>query len=368
MRERILKVVFYVFLLSVFFLTVRSFSRILTTKAPDFSVLFVASKGLLAKDNPYQIRNLFTGVGYPPNTLLFYLPFTVLPYFSAQNTFTVISLLSLFGIIYFSLKLIDKKHKWQEFTLFSALALISFPTKFSFGMGQNNLIVFLLLLFSYIFYKRDKNIWAGILSGISISLKPVLGFLMLFFLLKRKWKLIIAVAVTVVLFIVISGFISSFDLYKYYVTTVIPPLLQPAGKEIYYNQGIIGFISRITSNLILRSYLSYLISFVVVVYTLWLTCKKADENMQFSLFITTLLLIDKLSWQHHFVWLIFPFLVLAKKANLKEALLLFLAYLLFAWNFKNPEAVPILLRSNQFYSIIILYYLLASKIQRKTTS
>ncbi|EKE06134.1 MAG: hypothetical protein ACD_19C00079G0039 [uncultured bacterium] len=71
---------------------VNSIIRLFTIIAPDFQVLWLAAKDLTTTNNPYLNTQIFTGVGYPPISLLFYLPLTNLNYMVAQNIFTAISI------------------------------------------------------------------------------------------------------------------------------------------------------------------------------------------------------------------------------------------------------------------------------------
>ena len=165
--------------------------------------------------------------------------------------------------------------------------------------------------------------------------------------------------------ILLTIMISGVHLYRFYFEQVIPPLLNLSGREIYYNQGLLGFISRLTENIEVRRYLGIVSTSLFVGITVVLTKKSKYENLLFSLFITLLLLIDTLSWQHHFVWLIFPFAVVVYYATkLKKYWVWFLiglAYILVSWNFKNPEPLYIfpksLILSNTFYGAIILFVL-----------
>jgi len=114
-----------------------SLIRLFTTSAPDFEVLWLGAKDLIAGSNPYINPQIFTGIGYPPNTLFFYVPLTFLNYQTAQNVFTALSLVSLVLIIYLSMRLRFPKIDKLTFVLFLVLSLLFFPTKFTLGMGQN---------------------------------------------------------------------------------------------------------------------------------------------------------------------------------------------------------------------------------------
>ncbi|MFZ5932984.1 MAG: glycosyltransferase family 87 protein [Patescibacteria group bacterium] len=356
------------------FLAFLSIYKLITTVAPDFSVLWLTTRDLLVGKNPYLNPEIFTGLGYPPHTLIFYVPLALLPYEIAQVLFILFSFASIVAVVFLSLKISFEKIPWVYFLIAFPLSLLSFPTKFTLGMGQNNATAFLFLLISFFFYGKGGKKLSGVLLGLSAGLKPILGFFLLFFLVKKEWKILLSAISTLLVLAIITIFLPDINLYGFYFQKVVPPLLNPRGSEIYYNQGLLGFISRLNENLSLRRSLWELTSIALVSLTLLLTSKRGDKKLQFSLFVLALPLIDKLSWQHHFVWLILPFVVLASYAVKIRKLwfwgLLIAAYLLASWNFKNPELFQefpkSLLLSNTFYGTVILlglntYLLLKTK-------
>lgn len=203
--------------------------------------------------------------------------------------------------------------------------------------------------------------------GLVISFKTIFVFFILFYLLRKKWDIVVYSFLTILASVVATVFISSTFLYEYYVRKMLPTLFGTSGAEVYYNQGFLGFVSRLFSNTQTRQLVTPILSLIVIASTIFsaLKARVEDENLVFSLLITTLLLVDRLSWQHHFVWLIFPFVVLAKYAiNKKEKIymgILVIAYILVSWNFRNPnlflEFPLVLLLSNTFYGTLLLFIL-----------
>ncbi len=342
-----------------------SLTKILSGRTPDFEVLWYAAKDLPTGNNPYLNPNIFTGVGYPPNSLLYYLPLTYLNLKSAQLLFIIFSLLSLFLVVVLSIKIAFKKVEWKTLLIVLKLVLLSFPTKFTLGMGQNNTIAFLFLLLSFYSYKKDRRVMAGLLLGLVVSLKTVFAFFVLFYLLYKKWDIVVYSFLTILASVVATVFISSTFLYEYYVRIMLPALFKVSGAEVYYNQGYLGFVARLSQSSNTRQFITPILSFITIIMTSAATIKAKvdDEKLAFSLFVITVLLIDRLSWQHHFVWLIFPFVVLANYAiNKKEKIymgILVIAYILVSWNFKNPKLFSdlpsALLLSNAFYGALLLF-------------
>jgi hypothetical protein len=342
---------------------INSFLRLVVTIAPDFHVLWKATKFLGAGNNPYLAQDIFTGVGYPLNTLLFYFPLTIFNYQLAQNIFTFLSFLSLLGIIYISVIIARKKFSWRYLLFIVFLSLISFPTKFTLGMGQNNLLAFFLVLLSYCFFKKRKRVVSGLLLGAAIAFKTIFGFFILYYFIKKEWKVFFYSLVVVSFSIIFIGLIFDINFYTYYFHKVIPPLLNVSGREIYYNQGLMGFFSRLTSDLILRKQLTSISSLVILFTVGYFSIRKRKNDLSFSLFIIGLLLIDTLSWQHHFVWLVFPYILLfekARKYKIGVPILITISYVLISWNFGKTLAFSGLLGSivysHTFIGALILLF------------
>jgi hypothetical protein len=363
--KHLAKTVLLILGLIVFVLTIRSFAKITTTTAPDFSVLYTSTRDFLSHTNPYIDKTLIYPHVLPPITSVFYIPFALMDYKVALPFFLAISILFAALCVYLSMKIGFKKFSPYIFLAALSLTFLSFPTKFTFGMGQVNSISLLFLLFSYYFYQKEKHLFSAVLLGISIISKPIFAFFVVFYLTKKSWKLLSYLAASLFLFFLISIFIEKSYLYFYWFNNVLPTLLTTFGRDVYYNQGIMGFVSRLSSDPNIRLYLTGIISAVFILVTVLFTLKRKNPNLQFSHFIVTLLLIDGLSWQHHFIWLIFPFIIQARYLiKFKKTLLWIifaLAYLLISWNFKDTHILSgfswSLALSNTFYGALVLYFL-----------
>lgn len=348
-----------------------SILKIVSSEAPDFRILWTFAKHLRGSENLYLNRDISIPNPYPPFTSLFYYPLTFLPYLKAQAVFIFLIFASLVVTIFVSLRLVMGKVPLWAFLVSCSLVFLSFPVKFSLGMGQQNSIAFLLLLFSYLFYRNKSPAISGIFLGLSISFKPVLGFVGLFFVIKKAWIVISWAFVTIIAEAALVFSIVRVNLFSDWIKQTLS-YLPLAGREVYYNQGFTGFISRITQNALLIKNSLIVFSLSVISGIIFALRKVKDKNLIFSLLTVSLLLLDTLSWQHHFVWLIFPFIVLShhiiKSKNAVLATLMIAAYLLVSWNFKTPTNYPAILLSNQFYGTIILWGLNVYLLRTKSTS
>lgn len=363
-KNLLLKTFLFTLLFFTIVLTIKSIYKIIFTTAPDFLVLWSAAKDLFIGINPYTDSRLIYPYFLPPFNAVFYIPYIFLSYKLAQGIFVILSLLATFCSVYFVFINIFRRGSWINFSLIISLTLLSFPTKFTFGMGQVNLISLFFLILTYLFYTKERFLLAGIFLSVAIISKPILGFLIIFFLFKGAWKVILYTLPLGIIALVIPILFGGLNIYLSWLEKVVIPLLNFIGREVYYNQGLTGFIFRNTSNLFLAKYLTLFFSIIISGTTLLFCIKrKINTDLQFSLFIISLLLIDTLSWQHHFVWLIFPFIVLVNYASkLKKFwfwVMLITSYLLVSWNFKDPtyfsKFSTSLILSNTFYGTVILF-------------
>ena len=345
-----------------------SIGKIVTTSAPDFPVYYYATLSFVRGENAYLDPSLPTMFIYPTVTSIFYLPFLMFSLDVSQAIFVVLSAFAVPIIVYLSLRLIYKFFSWRLFVVFTSLAFLSFPTKFTLGMGQVNLIALLLLLIGYYFYQKKEYIKSGMILALSFLAKPVLSFLLIFYILKKAWKSILILFLTLFILLAFSSLLYGYQMEKYYLQFVVPILLEAnSGRDVYYNQGLLGFFSRSIEDISIGKILSMIISGVLLTITLYtIFRRKVDNNIMFGLILILLPLIHTLSWQHYFVFLIFPMILTAKliweKKKYKLFGLLGIAYLLISVNIKDPSHFEVfpseLILSHTFFGGILLYFLL----------
>jgi hypothetical protein len=173
------------------------------------------------------------------------------------------------------------------------------------------------------------------------------------------------VVLSLVAIMLLTYLVLGVELIDYFFTKVFRNLLE-SWKVDYYNQSLSAFLMRQFDNKELIDVLRLLVSTTLAlfsVFIIYIHRKKEDRNLlSISLLIVLGLLINSFSWQHHFVWLIIPFLITflaIKQNNFGKIYYLILAviYVLVASNLKNPDSVPILLQSHVFYGASLLYIL-----------
>jgi hypothetical protein len=344
--EKFIRICSFLFFLVSFLILCKVF---LINSYQDFGVYYLAAKG----------------INYPPLAIVFFSVLPLLPYFIAGKIWAAFSLIALFIAVY----LIFRIYKTQIFSNFGLIILglicLSFPVKFTLGMGQINNFILLIFVAAIYFLNQNKKYLSIFLFAFSFALKLFPSFLLFYFVLARKWKLLLIFIISLILLSLIAliflGWQTSLDFYKNFL-----PSLISGWKTDYYNQALTGFIGRSFAQNIFSKMLVDILSLGFVLVSLITVCKslknKNLQNMSLGLLITLNLIVNNFSWQHHFVFLIFPFLAtlfyaVKIKKNKRFLFLLFVSYVWVSFNLVNPHAVPIFLQSHVFYGAVLLWML-----------
>ncbi len=365
--DRILKLLIIIFFVIAFFILLRVF---FLGVYPDFSVYYSGSKAFLLGQNPYMRKpDYFSNYVYPPFVVLFFVPFALLSLPTASILFLVISVVSYFLGIYFCLKAITKL-SFGSFAFIAALGMVSFPTKFTLGMGQVNLLIFFLLSLAFYFWKTKRKGISGALLGICFAIKFFPLLVLFYLIINKEWKILRTSLCVFLLFSLGVVFIIGTKTHEYYITHVLPGILH-SYQAGYYNQAFSGFFARLPLDpqfgLLLKTVLSAIFVFVTFIGIYLSRKKKKTKDVALTLVITLSLLVNPFSWQHHFVWLILPFIVTfyAVKKSYKTIFLLCLAYILVSLNFPRPDRLPLLFESHVLFGTILLWFLQLRTILQK---
>lgn len=359
---------------------------------PDFNTQYYVPKMMLQRINPYSGGSqLFTPQVYPPTVFFVFFPLTFLSVIQASYVYTTLSIFSLVFSLYLLSKIFNVNFLGTQNLIFMTFAVISFPVKFTLGMGQINMFILLLMTLTLLFIKNRKNLIAGIFLGLAIVIKLFPLFLPLYLLIKFKkgnrgmaipWTRVkvwiqkkqlandLEVLDGMLLVIVISMFLIALFIPKDYILHfffVTIPSLSSSWKLDYYNQALSGFIGRGLGVGELANIIKIVLGLIITFITLYLIGKNEKEgifpdSLKFGILITLSLIVNNFSWQHHFVWLIIPFyitFIYLKNINAKlfPYFILGISYILVSINFKDPQILPIFLQSHVLFGALILLML-----------
>ncbi|MEK7577244.1 MAG: glycosyltransferase family 87 protein [Patescibacteria group bacterium] len=332
--------------------------RIIVSVAPDFMVYYL---GVIPQNGTQHIvTNLL-----PPASRLVYWPIVLLPYQWSQALWVFVSIFCLWISIRYTLHMLGN-HARRDAILYMAVAFLSFPTRFTLGMGQVNLIALALIVVAAFKEKKHQSLFGGILYGVAILLKPELILLYPVFLLTRRWQFCIASITTIIAAALCSLIFFERSAYPIFIERMSSLVATLEGWDIYYNQSLSAMLTRFG----LYSGLKFVyigLSITILAVSLWFTrYKKIGFPILLWVMLPVFLIIEPIAWQHHLVFLIPTYLFVWEKYKKFGGVwfygIFWISYLLVSWNIKNPvywqqSPVGALVLSHGFIGVIVTWVL-----------
>jgi len=354
---RLRQLVVSIFILTTFAFFAHSMYKIITSRSlQDLQAYYFVAQDIRTNSNPY-LDNSHTSTWpplfYPPSAFIFLTP---LAFFSSQQSIAVWTMGSLFSLllsIFLLTRLLYKKFSWIFFCLLACLAFLSFPFKFTLGMGQINLYVFLFSLLAFWLFVRHHPIWSGTFLGVAIALKlfPVIFFL--FFL--RKKAFLPCVVATFVFFLSHVPMILEYGnqmVIQYYLHHLPLFSLTSTGNAAYYNQSLNSLLIRMhigSPFLTLIQVVASLLIWGISFFSMKTQMKDLTNKQlvrEWSLLSAALLITMGVVWQHYFVFELPAFALLLfeivkmnmqKKNQCGLMVLGVVAYFLISANIAHPD-------------------------------
>ncbi len=271
---------------------------------------------------------------YPPPVALGYAPLAALPFRAALTLFELLSLAAVFGAFVVWAKHRKLEPFSQAYYLAFSLILLFFPLDYAAQLGQNDALVLLLVVLALAWQKRPCL--CGLVLAAAVWLRVFLGLLLLFLLLKRRWR---QLAWAVFWLAVLAGaslvVVPWQTQVQYYAQ-----LGRQLGIESFYdNQSLTGLFYRsftdsgYTRGLVnapsLAQAFTALASLLLTVGFAWVTLRSKDEegfDEGFGLALVTALLLCPHSDTHHQALLLIPLLLLLERPRVNTASLLYYGF------------------------------------------
>ena len=275
---------------------------------------------------------------HPPTLTLFFLPFSYLSYPAA---FLLLSLASIILWLWLT---------WNSFCEFEAsqptrllvlgLALLWYPFIYCIGTGQSSALIAALIWAGWLKHRRSQPLLTGLFWGLAASIKLFPALLVILLLLWREWRALFAMLATIVATVAAAALVfGTTDLWRYSVE-IMPSQMQRFSSFIL-NNSLNGFFVQIltgSDHLALdwnRPVAAYWCSKIAIGLTLLLLVYAAktlknrkDKDLVIALYVTGMLLVSPLTWNHAFL-LLAPVFALVATQN-SGVLVRLLALLCFA--------------------------------------
>jgi hypothetical protein len=304
----------------------------------DVLVEYLVSKAVINGIDPYtsldELANRFIGSiiffphpsPYPPPFILFSLPFGLLEFKLAAVVWFLIEVMLVVWIAYQSLRLLNLRTKVIGVLVASLVMFAWHPFMEDLLYGQLSILLLTFILVTSYLRKKGEDFWAGIVLGLPIAVKLFAWPLLIFFILKKKWEIVIGSAVTIIATNILAGFIIGFNqAFNYYLTamkdlsgayrsfafnyslwTVGPRLFSGTESEV-----LVGLIAPpLIESSVLANAVSILLPLFFIILGLKWALRAKKMNTAFAIMVGVSVLVNPVAWVHYFVILLFPILIL----------------------------------------------------------
>jgi hypothetical protein len=260
----------------------------------------------------------FTNI-HPPFDAVLFAPLTLLPYDVAVLVWSMLSSLLYLGIgatVLRQLRLPLAPH-WRLLLL--GLGLCWYPFQAHIALGQLSLLVVATLIGCWALLRQRRDALAGVLLGLACLIKVYPGVLLLYLLLRRRWRAASSAVVTGLAGLALTLLLVGLEDMLRYFTQVTS---QAAGDTTFalINISLSGVFGRLftdgpwISPMIdaprLSSFLTLLSAFGLLALLAWRLWRapttRLEDDRGFALTCLLMLLISPITWQHVFPVLILP--------------------------------------------------------------
>jgi Glycosyltransferase family 87 len=271
--------------------------------------------------------NLLSGYTHPVSDTLLDLRYLPFPFPEAKVVYTAETVLlyaAALVLLWLALKpMAPRVLHWLFPTVLFALYL---PSRSSLGLGQSDIPIFFLMVVVFWAYSRDHDLLAGIALALAILSKLAPVVFLLYFLWKREWRVFLyTVGVAALVALITLPFVG-IDLWIQFSSQIFPAL--STGTAYADNQTLPGLISRLmldpryaqglqsAPSVPLVRAVNTAAELLVVGIALYFTRGRLTARrslryaLEFSTWLTVLLVISPLAWDHYFTWMVLPITVL----------------------------------------------------------
>lgn len=127
-------------------------------------------------------------------------------------------------------------------------SLFFMPLWFSLGPGQVNPVMMVFIVGAWYTYRNGHKILPGVLLAIIVWTKFYPGLLIVYFLWKREWRVVISAGVATVLVLLFQMTLVGFDGMVQFFTEILPPLIAQGQPHLNHsNNSVTGFSQRLFS-------------------------------------------------------------------------------------------------------------------------
>jgi hypothetical protein len=265
---------------------------------------------------------------HPPTSILLGIPLAWMSYseaFLLWNLFSLLMLAASLLILTASLGM-----KWDTIQLLRAyvLVLVCGPLNHHMYEGQINLMVLLLIVGAWTADRSGRQATAGLLLGAAAAIKLFPALLFLYFALRRRWRPIVFGLISVILLTLLTvGTLGSSAYRDYMLAGMRAPLewrsnwgnvsLLALWSKLFDPVLIPGLSSTIpvVQSSVLSQCLTLACNAAVVIFLCRAVLRarsRSQCDLAFAMFVPAMILISPVAWDHYFVLLLLPLVLLSR--------------------------------------------------------
>jgi hypothetical protein len=217
---------------------------------------------------PFELSDGFkdefmvTACLYPPPTVFLFLPLGYMTYMQGLYFFYALIFIAVVGCIY-QLKTTFFEHtKWDGWIIVIIFLLLMQPLYSVIKLAQT--LIFLLFFFILLYKNRGRRI-AGLYLAISVFIKPFSIVLLFYFLIKKRWDIVISFLVATMAIIMITiAFFGTGPFYEYIFNN---PSHRVPEVVLYedINKSLFAVLCRVIGNVQYAKISYYVISSILVI-------------------------------------------------------------------------------------------------------
>lgn len=279
---------------------------------------FIGEPGVL-------FQALFLTYNNPPTTALLMWPLAQLPFSAARWGLVLINNAAYLLAIALLLKHLSASRPALAVCGLLGLLVFYFPIRQSFGLGQINGVIALLLATAVMAAGRSRDSWAGALIALAAAIKISPALLLGYFVVQRRWRVWPGVLATLIGLGVATLIAVGPATVWQFVAEVLPEVGR--GSAAYPNQSLLGALYRFwvppsamqTAGAMGDYPLPRAVwlagSIGLAAITLRATGRvrlegRSEQAVALSSYIVLAMLIGNIAWDHYALWLIVPVVAL----------------------------------------------------------
>jgi Glycosyltransferase family 87 len=259
---------------------------------------------------------------HPPSAVLLALPFAGMDFADAFLAWNVLSLWALATVAWLLFARLGPELSPWVLPAAVPCLLAGQPFVHQMIQGQLNLVLLLLITGAWAADRSGRLAWAGALVGAAATIKLFPGFLVLYFVLRRRWRAVAAAAASALGLTLVTAAVLGADTYWSYFLEVLPRT--SAFQTAWTNCSLPGLWFKLFSpdkqwgmveiEPLVRSrplaYLGVVLGGAAVVAVLAALVPRARSrsaaDLAFAVTVVAMLLVSPITWEHYFLLLLLP--------------------------------------------------------------